>query len=142
MPPFSTVETRYRLRNGEQIVGYMRKVGRNGIYYSKDQYWWNGRPIDYQQIDEWTHLRDIDNRPIYEFDIVHFSLESDARDRTGAVLWKTKEQQFVLRDLNDAELTVPLHVQDLALFEPSDLKFHAYLFGNPDLMAEWGIADE
>lgn len=142
MPNFSTNETRYRLRQGDQIVGYMRKIGRNGVYYSKDQYWWNGGAIAHRQIDEWTGLKDIDNRPIYEFDIVQFSLESDVRDRTGAVLWKPKEQQFVLRDLNDPELIVPLLVEGMVLFEPADLKFHAYFFSHPDLMAEWGIADD
>jgi hypothetical protein len=48
----SNPEKRFRLRKGEQIVGYMRKVSPTMILYSRDGFWWRGFAIEYDELDE------------------------------------------------------------------------------------------
>lgn len=137
-----SVEIRYRLRNGSEIVGYSRKMkGSKTLFFSRDQFWWNGTPIAHEQVDESTGLRDINNRPIFEMDIVNYALE-DGRERQGAVLWSAKQETFIIKDLVQRDLHIPLEVEGLSLFEPRDLKFHAFLFNHLDLMIELGVRDE
>jgi len=136
------LEIRYRLRKGSQITGYMRRMkGSKTFFFSKDQFWWNGSEIDHDQIDEAIGIRDINNRPIYELDIVNYKL-GDGGDRQGAVIWSKQQNVFMLKDLEDRDLYVPFRVEDLDLFEPQDLRFHAFLFNHPELMRELGVRDE
>lgn len=132
-------ETRYRLRIGEQIVGYAREIGRTR-YYSKDQFWWNGAIIKHNQVDECIGLKDINNRPLYELDIVEYALDAD-RDRMGCVLWDQNKDVFIIKDLNDPDLEVPFTLEDMRLFAAEDLHFRAYLFSQPDLMRALGVRD-
>lgn len=119
----------------------MRKIGNNSFFFSRDQFWWNGKSIEHNHIDEFTGLRDINMRPIYEMDIVEYSVE-DARNRTGVVLWSRNQRVFIVKDIHNPQLHIPLMVEDLELFEPQDLKFVGYLFANPELMVELGVRDE
>ena len=132
-------ETRYRLRMGEQIVGYAREIGRTR-YYSKDQFWWNGAIIKHNQVDECIGLKDINNRPLYELDIVEYALDGD-RDRIGCVLWDQNKDVFIIKDLTDTDLEVPFTLEDMSLFAAEDLRFRAYLFSQPDLMRALGVRD-
>ncbi len=133
-------ETRYRLRMDDQIVGYAREIGRTR-YYSKDQFWWNGAIIKHNRVDECIGIKDLDNRPLYELDIVEYALEG-ARDRMGCILWGQKEDLFIIKDLNDTSLEIPFNVNDMTLFAAEDLRFRAYLFSQPDLMRELGVRDD
>ncbi|MEC8458577.1 MAG: hypothetical protein VXY91_04130 [Bacteroidota bacterium] len=132
-------ETRYRLRIGEKIVGYAREIGRTR-YYSKDQYWWNGAMIKHHQVDECIGLKDINNIPLFEFDIIEYAIEGK-RDRMGCILWEHKKEQFIVKDLDDISLDIPFSVDGLVLFAPEDIKFRAYLFAQPDLMHALGVRD-
>lgn len=134
------IETKYRLRKQEKIVGYMRKMGHNSLFYSRDQFWWNGQEIPYDRMDEATGMCDLNNRQIYEMDIVEYSM-GDGRNLQGVVLWSRAQKTFIIRDLHNPALNVPLMVEDLELFEPQDLKFKSFLFINPELMVELGVTD-
>ena len=136
------MEIRYRLRKGPKITGYMRRMkGSKTFFFSKDQFWWNGSEIDHDQIDEAIGLRDINNRPIYELDIVIYKI-GDGVDRQGAVLWSAERDCFLIKDFDDLDLYIPLQVEGLDLFESQDLRFHAFLFTHPELMKELGVRDE
>lgn len=61
--------SRYRLRIGETIVGYLRQEGSRN-YYSTDGLWWNGIPLPYELADRFSGIRDKNNRMLYEKDVV------------------------------------------------------------------------
>jgi len=124
---------------GQSIVGYAREIGRTR-YYSKDQFWWNGAMIQHNHVDECIGIKDLDNRPIFEFDIVEYALEGK-RDRLGCILWSQKQEVFIIKDLNDTDLNIPITFDELNLFAGNDLRFKAYLFAQPDLMRELGVRD-
>lgn len=133
-------EYRYRLRKGNQIVGYMRKVGKQSYYYSRDSFWWTGTAIKYDEIDEWTGLYDKNRTLIYEWDILHFKIDPDGVFYTGVILWQVDKQRFVIRKA-DEEIYFPLCIDDLQLFNPRQLEVFSYLFLNPDLKDYLGIDD-
>ena len=136
------MEKRYRLRVGQDIVGYMRQIGSRGTrFFSRDQFWWNGTEISHEQVDEYSDLRDLNNRPIFELDIIEFSM-GETRDRLGVVLWSEAKESWIIKDINDRELQVPFVLEGWSLFERQDIKFHAFLFSNPDLMMELGVRDD
>jgi hypothetical protein len=43
-------EQRYRLRFGDRIVGYLRRI-EGTDFYSPDGFWWTGKPFDYAPAD-------------------------------------------------------------------------------------------
>lgn len=133
-------ETRYRLRNGSRIVGYMRKMGSSALFYSKDAFWWTGRELQYEQIDEWCGFRDKNRRFIFEWDILRFKIDPDGPTEEGVVLWEANRGRFVIRHLQK-ELYFPFVLDDLELFRPKDLEVFSYLFINPDLQESLGIFD-
>ena len=137
----TTLETRYRLRHEDEVVGYARKIGSRSHFYSRDQFWWSGVKIEHNKVDESVGLFDIDKRMLYEWDIVEYCLE-DRRDRMGAFLWSSTRKEFCIVDLDELNLEIPLEVDGLQLFQPKDLRFRAYLFQNPDLMVELGVDDQ
>lgn len=68
-------ETRFRLRWNEKIVGYARSMG-SGFFFSKDEYAWNGQPIEYNLKDLHAGISDINRRQIYSEDILEFKTPS------------------------------------------------------------------
>ena len=133
-------EVRYRLRKGTTVMGYMRKFDQNhSVFYSKDAFWWTGRAISYDEIDEWTGLRDLGNIPIYEWDIVAAKTPG-GDEELSAVLWHKEGQHFALVGLESLRVT-PLEVKGVPLFSPRDLRVHAYLFDNPALIQRLGLEE-
>lgn len=131
-------DIRYRLRKGIMILGYMRKVYGGALFYSKDQYWWTGREINYEEIDEWTGLTDKNRKPIYEWDIVYYKIDPSESIREGAILWQKKNKRFGIRDI-DEDLFFPLKTEGLDLFNPNDLEVFSHLFLNTELIKKWGL---
>ncbi|MCH8555504.1 MAG: hypothetical protein LAT76_10115 [Schleiferiaceae bacterium] len=137
-----TEEQRYRLRNGETIVGYMRKYSGASLFYSKDSFWWNGKPIAHQYVDEWTGYRDKNNAYIFEWDIVTFKLDPDEPDQRGVVLWEKQKKRFGIRLLDGDPLFIPFVMEGIEMFNPRQIKVYTYLFINPDLMDELGLEED
>ena len=96
--------------------------------------------IKHNQVDECIGLRDLNNRPLFEFDIIEYAIEGN-RDRMGCILWEHKKEQFIIKDLDDITLDIPFTVDGLVLFASEDMKFRAHLFAQPDLMHALGVRD-
>lgn len=133
-------EKRFRLRQGEKITGYMRKVSDVMVMYSADGFWWTGRPIAYDELDEWVGLRDKNNRHIYEWDLLHFKLDPDDAYSLGALLWEANSQQFGIKGIKE-EVFVPLEVNGVPMFNPRQLEVYSYLFINPQLKEKLGVQE-
>ena len=133
-------EKRFRLRQKERIVGYMRKVTKTMVLYSSDGFWWKGHPIEYSELDEFTGLRDQNNTYVYEWDILNYKLDPDGEYRKGVVLWEGREKVFGIKDIEEGHF-IPLFMADIALFNPRQLKVFSYLFLNPDLRESLGVKE-
>jgi hypothetical protein len=133
-------EPRYRLRNGREVVGYMRKVANSMVMYSRDSFWWTGNKLQYKEVDEWIGLRDKNGRAIYEWDILYYKIDPDGEDQTGVVLWQSRDEVFGICDIH-SEVFIPLTVNDIGMFNPRQLKVFSYLFINPELQKKLGVEE-
>lgn len=133
-------EKRYRLRKGPEIMGYMRELSGSMILYSRDSYWWTGRKLEYEEVDEWTGLRDKNGRAIYEWDILYYKTDPDGDNRQGVVLWEERQKHFGIRDIAE-NLFIPLELNGLQMFNERQLQVFSYLFLNPELKERLGIRD-
>ncbi|GCD77284.1 hypothetical protein JCM31826_07660 [Thermaurantimonas aggregans] len=133
-------EKRYRLRIDDKIVGYKRVMSESYEFYSRNGLWWSGHQLYYKQIDEYSGLKDRNNQHLYELDIVEYRIDTGI-ERKGVILWNTKDKCFCIKDLEDTGY-LPICVDDVYLFSSKDLKFHSYLFINPEIMERLGIKDE
>ena len=131
-------EERFRLRQGVQIVGYMRSVGRL-TFYSKDSFWWNGSSVDYTTMDKWSGLKDRNNTQLFAGDIVEFEPIPDKGVDSGALL--LKEGFWVLKSVT-TDVEYPVHALGLQLYKGNDLRWLSYLFLNPQLAEYWGFVEE
>lgn len=63
-----------RVRNGDKIIGYIRR-DRKHPFYSRDLLWWSGAVPEYQEVDAFTGLTSADGRKLFVHDIVrvHFA---------------------------------------------------------------------
>lgn len=133
-------ERRFRLRQEYQIVGYMRKVSESLIFYSKDGLWWRGQKPEYNQIDEYTGLRDRNNRHIYEWDILKFKIDPDGDYLEGVILWEGREKLFGIKPI-DGSSFIPMFLEGVPMFNPRELKVYSHLWLNPDLKAFLKVKD-
>lgn len=82
---------RYRLRVADKIVGYKKQIQQID-FYSKDQYAWNGKELEFEIQDPFTGYFDKNRRAIYSEDIVEFQNENDSFH--GLILFDELLQQF------------------------------------------------
>ena len=134
-------EKRYRLRIDNKTVGYAKEVYGGTRFFSKDGSWWSGREIRYNKIDEWVGLKDLNNKYIFEWDIVRFKVDPDESEfRRGAVLWEKHKRLFGIRQL-DESLFIPLKIEGMDLFTTGQLNVISNLFINPDIARELGLEE-
>lgn len=133
-------ERRFRLRKGEKIVGYMRKVSSTMVLYSRDGLWWRGHKIDYSELDEFTGLRDKNNRHIYEWDILKFKIDPDGDYVDGVVLWEGKSKIFGVKAIIEGSF-IPMFIEEIAMFNPRQLEVFSHLYLNPEVKKELGVRD-
>lgn len=135
------LEKRFRLRQGDQVVGYMRQLSPRMILYSKDGFWWRGEKPEYNQVDEYIGLRDRNNQAIYEWDIVDFKYDPEGTYKKGVILWEGRQKAFGIKDLEGGSF-IPLFVDGIALFQSFDLKVYSHLYLNPELKVSLGVRDQ
>jgi hypothetical protein len=133
-------ERRFRLRQDAEIVGYMRKLSARMVLYSLDGFWWRGLKPEYNEVDEYTGIRDRNNRYIYEWDILEFKIDPDADYQKGVVLWEGRQKVFGIKDINQGSF-IPLFVEGIAMFNSRELKVFSHLFLNPELKDRLGVRD-
>jgi len=132
-------EQRYRLRNGNCVVGYLRRID-GTQFYSTDGFWWTGRELDYAQVDESVGIRDKHRVHLYEWDIVRFRPIPERADELGVFLWNASQKRWVLRSI-ESEVDYHLELDGHMLFQSSDLQLHSHVFLNPELQQAWGLEE-
>lgn len=135
-----TNEIRFRLRHGEKVTGFVRRMPAGGDFFSRDGFWWTGTPLPYEQIDEWTGWKDLNQKHIFEYDIVSCKLDPDGPSEKAAVLWDEEKERFSLRFL-ERDMHVPMEMDGIRMFDPRQLRVVSYLFINPEIMERLGIRD-
>ncbi|MBI1317021.1 hypothetical protein GC167_09230 [bacterium] len=133
-------EIRHRLRKEHQVLGYRREIGGGMVFYSRDGFWWSGKPIPYAQLDEWVGWKDRNRQHIFEFDIIRCKLDPDADDCLAAVLWEANRKRFVLKFWEE-DVHFPLVMEGIQLFDERKLQVVSHLFLNPDLMHRLGVVE-
>lgn len=123
-------------------MGFMREMGKEKFFYSKDAFWWTGRPIVYSHIDEWTGWKDKNRMFIYEWDIVRCKIDPDSTPVEGVVLWEQTRGRFGIRMLHDDSLFIPLIIDGIQMFDERQIEVFSYLFLNPDLRDQLGLSDD
>lgn len=133
-------ERRFRLREGTQIVGYMRRLSERMLLFSRDGFWWRGHKIDHDEVDEYTGLRDRNNRHIYEWDILRYKIDPDGDYLEGVVLWEGRQKVFGIKGVKETAF-IPLFIEGIAMFQPSQLEVFSHLYLNPELKEYLGVRD-
>ena len=121
----------FRLRENEQIVGYMRYIRPNAPYFSKDRFWWKAAPITFNQKDAYAEQQDINQQWIFDGDIVEFKPSDKSQDSiTAAIVYDFSTIEFVAVDCKYFE---PLKREQWHRYQ---LKVISYLFINEELTEE------
>jgi hypothetical protein len=131
-------EKRFRLRVGNRVVGFMRKINKRTVFYSRDGFWWSGQSIPYDEVDEWTRMRDKNGQYVYEWDILYYKMDPDGPYLRGAVLWEGTDEVFGIKGLDDPSF-IPLFVQGVEMFNPRQLEVFSQLYLNPKIKKQLGV---
>tara|TARA_B100000508_G_scaffold75230_1_gene58647 strand:+ start:116936 stop:117289 length:354 start_codon:yes stop_codon:yes gene_type:complete len=62
-------ETIYRLRQGEEVVGFLREFD-NSSFYSANGYQWSGKSIQYDRIERYSGYKDRNDKRLFEGDVI------------------------------------------------------------------------
>ncbi|MDX1651463.1 MAG: hypothetical protein R3277_03150 [Brumimicrobium sp.] len=84
----------FRLRNGDEIVGYRREIG-NYTLFSKSLYFWNGSPIEFLQQDKCTGYKDRNDKWLFEKDII---TSTDHPSKSYIITYDSLLTKFLLVD--------------------------------------------
>lgn len=87
----------FRLRVGNEIIGYQRISG-NYTLYSTNLFNWNGKPIAFDHRDRCTSFQDKNNNWIFEHDIIQ---STDYPHNTFVVTYDDLLTKFLLVEIND-----------------------------------------
>ena len=118
----------FRLRIGPQVVGYLRVYANGVLEYSADQFWWHGNPIEYTQKDQYSGLKDKNNRSLFEHDVVAIreSLNKHPK-QAGVIQFKPDRDAFVWVDMT-ANRILDLFADHIPLFHKSECTFLGFAF--------------
>lgn len=121
----------FRLRIDDRIVGYQRLEGKS-YFYSKDNFWWNGKPIEYNTQDRFTGLKDKNDRTLFEHDIVKVRFKNPLRkDRDFRIRYRNNDFQLVELE---TEMTESFQLLDKA----KTIEFVSFTFINTDFIFKTG----
>ncbi len=66
-----------RLRLYGKLVGY-RRLEQNNWFYSIDEFWWNGKPIEFDRIDHTANYFDKNKKRLYQNDVILISNKDES----------------------------------------------------------------
>lgn len=122
----------FRLRNDNDVAGYMKINTKNQIEFSKDLMWWGSDSIDYKDRDQWTEFKDKNNTLLFEHDIIYYR-NADKSKQLGVLLYDHDHDGFYLFDVDNDGINYDkkyLLDSDCPLFYKTELSFYSYLFIN------------
>ncbi len=118
----------FRLRIDQSIQGYMKLFSNGVINYSKDQFWWHGDEIEYEEKDQFSGQLDRNNRPLFENDVVAMRTTNRAQPKSNCFLYFDSERgSFVLAQL-DSQQVFELFAGNEPIFHKSELTFVGFHF--------------
>lgn len=68
----------YRLRIDGKVVGYRKQVGRYA-FFSRDDFWYNGTPLEFESEEAFTGMKDRRGRKLFVGDVVRSLSEGTER---------------------------------------------------------------
>jgi hypothetical protein len=75
----------FRLRSGKQVVGYRKQVG-SYVFFSRDDFWYNGTPFHFETEDAFIDTKDRKGRKLFVGDVVKCTIDgSDKIVRIKAI---------------------------------------------------------
>ncbi len=120
---------KYRLRLNTEIIGFADKTPLGFKFRGKPLWWKQGKPT-YSEIDEFTLFKDVNQKEIYELDIVAYEL--NGRKRRGVILRENKSKIFGIYDIENF-MFIPLTVEGFYLFQNDSIRIVSYLFKHPEI---------
>lgn len=113
----------FRLRQANEILGYLRLYTNGRKNYSKDQFWWGGKPIEYTEKDMHAGISDRNNRPLFEKDIVlmRSSIQPEPKCKCQ-MMYDAEREAFILKEL-ESENQYALFAGKIALIHKNELTF-------------------
>ena len=121
----------FRIRKGDEIVGFMRYLNPSKPFFSKDKLWWNGKTIDYTEKDSYIEFDDINKQWIFESDIVEFKeIQNNDNIFKAVILFDPEETDFVAINCDTFQKI------KLDFWPKYKMNVVSYLFINPQLADE------
>lgn len=128
MMPNTSAFQWFRLREAEQIKGYMRYTNPSAPYFSKDRFWWSSDPIKYNKKDSFAQAQDIHKQWLFENDIITMrSRKNSKKEFKAVILFDNDYFEFMAVNCDDFSKVYASH------WEAYKLIFYSYLFINKDL---------
>ena len=122
----------FRLRVGPQVVGYLRIYANGILEYSADQFWWHGTPIEYTEKDQYSGLKDRNNRSLFEYDVVAIRMSLNKHNkRPGVIQFNRDRDAFVWIEI-DSNRMFDLFADHLPLLHKSECTFIGFAFDKDD----------
>ena len=118
----------FRLRENDQILGYMRFIKPSKIFYSKDRLWWQSDRITYNVKDSYTELTDQNQQWIFDKDIIE--MKDNTTQFKAVVLYDIDRMDFVAVRCDTFEAIL------ISKWKDYRLKIVSYLFINPEIETE------
>ena len=128
----------FRLRDENDVLGYMKINTKNKFEFSKDLMWWESRSLKYDLKDQWSGFKDKNNRLLFEHDII-FYRNANKTKQLAVILYDYDLECFYLYDIDDDGINFSKkNILDCKcpLFYKTELSFYSYLFLNKTLMEE------
>ncbi|MEK9726795.1 MAG: hypothetical protein VW397_01670 [Candidatus Margulisiibacteriota bacterium] len=120
----------FRLRIDHTVAGYLKLFSNGIVEYSKDQFWWHGNPIEYNQKDLFSGQLDRHNRPLFENDIVAMRTTIKSQPKSNCRLYFHEERgSFVLEQLDNQNI-FELFAGSESIFHKNELTFIGFSFND------------
>ncbi len=109
-----------RYRNANIIIGYRKKEKQGYYSYSKDLFWWSQNELNGEIYDEYSGIKDKNNRELFTNDIIELSRSKDEKEE---FIIKVDETNLYYIESIESNKSYQLFAGDLCLFNKTDIQF-------------------